>query len=136
PITISAPAWAAATNIVGGKPQIVANGTSITRPDTFTTTDQWSAQQWRPAIATTTRGNGMMIVIGAANGQTSTTGPQFARMLAQLGAKDAIQFDNRSSTELFLPNTTNHHCVTTHGACYTQQAGWERDIPVAISLSY
>ena len=135
-ITTSDPAWAAVTNVVGGKPQVVANGVAITQRDSFTTADQWSAQQWRPALATTTSGKGMMIVIGAANGQTSTTGPQFARMLAQLGAKDAIQFDNRSSTELFLAGTNNRHCVTAHGACYTQQAGWERDIPVAISLRY
>jgi hypothetical protein len=122
---------------MGGKPQVVKNHTPITIKDAYTTNDQWYAQQWRPAIATTTTGKGMLVVIGGLRGATSTTGAQFARMLAQLGAKDAMQFDNRSSTELFLPRPLRGGCATSnYGTCYTMSPGWERSIPVAISLNY
>jgi hypothetical protein len=73
----------------------------------------------------------MMLVAGAPTG-TSTSGPQFARLLVAFGARNALQFDNRSSTELFRPRPDNGTC-THAGACITQY-GWERDIPLATML--
>ena len=136
-ISTSDPAWSNVSDVMGGKPQVVKNHTAITAKDAYTTNDQWYSQQWRPAIATTTTGKGMLIVIGGLHGATSTTGVQFARMLAALGAKNAIQFDNRSSSELFLTRPNHGGCATTNsGTCYTMSPGWERTIPVATSLTY
>jgi len=136
-VSVPDPAWAGVSDVMGGKPQVVKNGTPITTRDTYTTADQWDAEQWRPAIATTTHGNGMFIVIGGLNGGTSTTGAQFARMLAQLNISNAMQFDNRSSTELYVPRPSRGGCVTRKsGTCYTMMPRWERDIPVAVTLNY
>jgi hypothetical protein len=134
-MSVADPAWADVTDVIGGKPQVVTDGVPTSKRDQWTTYDQWANPQWRPAIATTTSGRGMMVVIGSRTG-TSTTGSQFARMLAQLGVKNAMQLDNRSSTELFAPHPNFGGCVSTHGTCYSEASGWERAIPVAITLSY
>lgn len=124
-------AWTRVTEVMSGKPVLVTNGAAITARPPNTTSDQWDAEQWRPAIATRTDGKAMMLVAGSPTG-TSTTGAQFARLLVAFDARDAIQFDNRSSTELYRPRPSNGTCSHA-GACYTQW-GWERDIPLATML--
>jgi hypothetical protein len=134
-ITVNDPAWNDVTDIMGGKPQVVRHGVPLSTRPSYVTADQWSAEQWRPALATK-NGYGMMIAIGASRGRISTTTPQFGHILAQLGVKDAMQFDNRSSTELFASTFSAGTCSTRFGACYTQYSRYERTIPVATGLYY
>ena len=96
-----------------------------------TTGDQWYAEQWRPAIATRRDGRAMMLIAGSPSG-ASTSGAQFARLLVAFDARDALQFDNRSSTELYRRHPSNGSC-THAGNCKTEW-GWERDIPAATML--
>ena len=124
-------AWSRVTEVMSGKPVLVTNGTAAIAKPENTTSDQWYAEQWRPAIATRTDGKAMMLVAGSPT-STSTTGAQFGRLLVAFGAQNAIQFDNRSSTELYRPHPNNGSCSHT-GACNTQW-GWERDIPLATML--
>lgn len=123
--------WTRVTEVMSGKPVLVTNGTAITSKPANTTSDQWDAEQWRPAIATRTDGKAMMLVAGSPTG-ASTTGAQFGRLLVAFGARTAIQFDNRSSTELYRPRPDNGSCSYA-GACNTQW-DWERDIPLATML--
>lgn len=132
-ITFTQPdaAWAGVTEVMSGKPVMVTNGVAAVAKPANTTSDQWYAEQWRPAIATRTDGRAMLVVAGAPTGQ-STSGSQFARLLVAFGARNALQFDNRSSTELYRPRPSNGTCANA-GACITQY-GWERDIPLATVL--
>jgi hypothetical protein len=87
-------------------------------------------------------GQGWLIMIGSTNGLngTSLTGAQFGRVLAALGAKNALQLDNRHSTELFLhasaSTPSNGLCAGGPGACYTVEPHYERSIPEAAYLTY
>jgi hypothetical protein len=137
-MTTSAKAWASVTDIISGKPQVVTNGTPLTTKPSYVTDDQWYPQQFRPAIATSQDGHGWFIIIGSTHGinGTSLTGAQFARVLAQLGAKNALQLDNRHSTELYLPNPTNGMCASGSGTCHTLMPHYERYIPEAAYLTY
>ena len=132
-VTFTGPdaAWAGVTEVMSGKPVTVSNGIAAIARPANTTADQWYAEQWRPAIATRTDGRAMMLVAGAPRG-ASTSGAQFARLLVAFGARNALQFDNRSSTELFRPRPRDGTCGSA-GACITQY-GWERDIPLATML--
>jgi len=49
----------------------------------------------------------------------------WARMLTQMGAQNALGFDNNSSAELYRPGTAP---LTAFD--------WERSIPSAVALSY
>jgi hypothetical protein len=134
-VTQPASAWTAVTDTMAGKPMVVVNGKAISHRPADTTDDQWYSQQWRPAIATTAGGRAAMVVIGATGwGSQSTKGAQFGRMLQQLGYTDAIEFDNRSSTELFRPTPNDGSCRSS-GSCQSMYRGWERDIPAATVLS-
>ncbi|HEX3332456.1 MAG TPA: phosphodiester glycosidase family protein [Gaiellales bacterium] len=132
-LTVTQPdaAWAKVTEVMSGKPVLVTSGAAITTKPANTTSDQWDAEQWRPAIATRTDGKAMMLVAGSPTG-SSTTGAQFGRLLVAFGARDAIQFDNRSSTELYRLRPNDGTCSHA-GVCNTQW-GWERDIPLATML--
>src|SRR5204862_3073126 len=96
-VTVTEPdaAWTQVTEVMSGKPVLVTNGAAITTRPPNTTSDQWDAEQSRPAIATRMDGKAMMLVAGSPNG-TSTTGAQFGRVLVAFGARNALQFDNRS----------------------------------------
>jgi hypothetical protein len=124
-------AWAAVTDVMAGKPILVHGGVAAVAKPGNTTSDQWYAEQWRPAIATRRDGKAMMLIAGSPSG-TSTSGAQFARLLVAFGARDALQFDNRSSTELYRPHPDNGTCAYA-GRCTTEW-GWERDIPAATML--
>jgi Phosphodiester glycosidase len=124
-------AWAAVTDVMAGKPILVKQGVGAVARPANTTSDQWYAEQWRPAIATRRDGRAMLLIAGSSTG-ASTTGAQFARLLVAFGARDALQFDNRSSTELYRPHPSNGSCSYA-GICKTEW-NWERDIPAATML--
>jgi Phosphodiester glycosidase len=124
-------AWAAVTDVMAGKPILVHGGVAAVAKPANTTGDQWYAEQWRPAIATRRDGRAMMLIAGSPTG-SSTSGAQFARLLVSFGARDALQFDNRSSTELYRPHPSNGSCSHA-GVCETEWQ-WERDIPAATML--
>jgi len=131
-VTVTQPdaAWTRVSEVMSGKPILVTDGAAKTAKPSNTTSDQWYAEQWRPAIATRTDGKAMMLVAGSPG--TSTTGAQFGRLLVAFGARQAIQFDNRSSTELYRPHPNNRTC--SHAGTCNTQGNWERDIPLATML--
>ncbi len=133
-IAISEPdaAWASVTDVMSGKPILVQGGVAAVAKPANTTGDQWFAEQWRPAIATRTDGRAMMLVAGSTSGQ-STSGSEFSRLLVAFGARNALQFDNRSSTELYRPHPGDGTCSYA-GSCQTED-DWERPIPAATVLS-
>jgi hypothetical protein len=136
--TMSPPAWAKVTDVISGKPQVVRNGTPMITKPRYVSSDQWYPEQFRPAIASTSNGHGWFIMIGSVRGinGTSLTGAQFARVLAQLGAKNALQLDNRHSTEIYLKHPTNGMCLSGTGTCHTLMPHYERSIPEAAYLTY
>ncbi len=129
--------WAKVTDVISGKPLVVKNGQALTQKPSYVTDDQWYPEQLRPAIASTAT-QGWMITIGSVNGAhgQSLTGVQFGRVLQALGARTALQFDNRHSTELYLPSPTNGQCSASAGTCHTIAPGYERAIPDAVDLTY
>lgn len=141
-MTTSDRAWQPVSDVISGKPQVVKDGQPLTTKPAYVTDDQWYPQQYRPAIATSTTGQGWLIIIGSTHGLngTSLTGVQFGRVLAALGAKNALQLDNRHSSELFLHASasvpSNGLCSGGPGACYTIQPHYERSIPEAAYLTY
>jgi hypothetical protein len=137
-VTMSPAAWAKVTDVISGKPQVVTNGTAMVKKPSYVSSDQWYPEQFRPAIASSRDGHGWFIMIGSVRGinGTSLTGVQFARVLAQLGAKDALQLDNRHSTEIYLPRPSNGMCASGTGTCHTLMPNYERSIPEAAYLTY
>jgi hypothetical protein len=117
-------AWANVQDVMGGKPQLVAGGRAITQRPSYVDSWQWDNAHWRPAVVRTNDGHGWLLVVGAKNG-VGVKGLTWAKMLVQLGARDAMGFDNNSSTELFRP-----------GANPLTAYGYERDIPSATYLAY
>jgi hypothetical protein len=116
--------WSAVDDAMGGKPQLVSNGTAITTRPNFVDPWQWDNPHWRPAVVKSASGKGWLVVAGGSRGvgiQAST----WARMLVQMGAREAMGFDNNSSTELYRPGVTP---ITAYG--------YERYIPSATILSY
>ena len=117
--------WGNVTDVTGGKPMLVEGGRAISsRPDSI---DPWQwdcgGGCWRPALVRS--GNsGWMILIGGKGG-AGLTMPKFASVLADMGATDAMGFDNNNSAELWRPG---HRPITGYG--------YERLLPTATSLSY
>jgi hypothetical protein len=116
--------WDVVDDVMGGKPQLVNNGIAIAARPTFMDPWQWDNPHWRPAVVKTAAGQGWLVVAGGSNGVgiQSTT---WAKMLVQMGARNAMGFDNNSSTELYRPGVAP---VTAYG--------YERYIPSATFLSY
>lgn len=117
--------WGNVTDITGAKPLLVDGGRAIsTRPDSV---DPWQwdcgGGCWRPALVRA-GGSAWMILIGGKGGMGLTM-PKFATVLADMGATDALGFDNNNSAELWRPG---HKPITGYG--------YERLLPTATSLSY
>ena len=122
-VTTDPSGWDTVQDVMGGKPQLVADGRAITQRPSYVDSWQWDNAHWRPAVVRTAT-HGWLIVVGGKNG-VGIHGLTWARMLAQMGAVDAMGFDNNSSTELFRP-----------GGIPLTAYGYERDIPSATYLSY
>ena len=119
--------WARVTDTMGGKPQLVRNGMPQTLLLSYVDPWQWQYPHWRPAIVqkgTTAKGQGWMVLVGGANA-VGIRGSTFARMLVQMGATNAMGFDNNSSAELFRPGVNP---ITAYG--------FERQIPAATYLTF
>jgi hypothetical protein len=117
--------WGNVTDLTGGKPMLVDAGHAIsTRPDSV---DPWQwdcgGGCWRPALVRA-GGSAWMILIGGKSGMGLTM-PKFATVLADMGATDALGFDNNNSAELWRPG---HRPITGYG--------YERLLPTATSLAY
>jgi hypothetical protein len=117
--------WSNVTDIAGGKPMLVSGGRAISsRPDSI---DPWQwdcgGGCWRPALVRS-GSSAWMILIGGKGGDGLTM-PKFAGVLADMGATDAMGFDNNNSAELWRPG---HRPITGYG--------YERLLPTATTLSY
>jgi hypothetical protein len=123
-VTTDPAGWDAVGDVMGGKPQLVANGRAITQQPSYVDSWQWDNAHWRPAIVRAANGQGWMVVEGGKNG-VGVKGLTWAKMLEQMGARDAMGFDNNSSTEMFRP-----------GALPVTAYGYERDITSATYLAY
>jgi hypothetical protein len=130
-ITTDTPRWAGVQDVMGGKPRLVKNGqVSYPIPNgnpPMMSSDgwQWRYPHWRPAVAET-KTRGWLIITGGVHYGDGVYGWNWGKMLVQLGAQNAMGFDNNSSTELFVPGT----------GTYTFSPGWERPITEATALSY
>ena len=94
------------------------------RPDSI---DPWQwacgGGCWRPALVRS--GNSAWMILIGGRGGAGLTMPKFARVLADMGATDAMGFDNNNSAELWRPG---HRPITGYG--------YERLLPTATTLSY
>jgi hypothetical protein len=117
--------WSTVTDVTGGKPMLVNEGHAVsTRPASI---DPWQwdcgGGCWRPALVRA-GGSAWMILIGGKGG-SGLTMPKFANVLADMGATNALGFDNNNSAELWRPG---HTPITAYG--------YERLLPTATSLAY
>jgi hypothetical protein len=63
--------WDTVTDVMGGKPQLVANGRAIAQRPSYVDSWQWDNAHWRPAIVRADNGQGWMLVAGGKNGVAS-----------------------------------------------------------------
>jgi hypothetical protein len=126
-VNIDAAGWEPVADVMGGKPQLVTNGRAITTRPSSVDSWQWTCGGgcWRPALVRSSGGQGWLVVAGGPQGSGMTM-PVFARVLQQLGARQALGFDNNGSTELYQPGS----------APITAVPGWERSLPTATTLFY
>jgi hypothetical protein len=130
-ITVDAEAWSHVSDVMGGKPQLVKNGkvqypTAWQDPPMMSGDGwQWEYPHWRPAVAETAT-RGWMIITGGVHYGNGVYGWNWGKMLVQLGAQNAMGFDNNSSTELFAPGN----------GTWSFSPGWERQITEASALFY
>jgi hypothetical protein len=124
--------WRGVSEVMGGKPIMVRKGVArYTQPGgnpPMMSSDgwQWQYRHWRPALVQAKNGYGWMIITGGVHYGDGVYGWDWSRMLLQLGAKNAIGFDNNSSTE-----------IDARGVGHWSFApGWERDITEATAVSY
>jgi len=118
--------WSSVSDVMGGKPELVSGGVAISSRPTIVDSWQWTCGGgcWRPALMRTSSGRGSLILIGARGG-SGLTMLSFARVLRQLGAQQAIGFDNNGSAEMYRPG---HRPYTGYG--------YERWLPTATTLRY
>jgi phosphodiester glycosidase len=117
--------WSNVTDLTGGKPMLVSDGRAVSsRPDSI---DPWQwdcgGGCWRPALVRS--GNSAWMILIGGKGGAGLTMPKFAGVLADMGATDAMGFDNNNSAELWRPG---HRPITGYG--------YERLLPTATTLSY
>jgi hypothetical protein len=118
--------WGSVSDVMGGKPELVSGGVAISTRPASVDSWQWTCGGgcWRPALMRTNSGRGSLILIGARRG-SGLTMRSFARVLRQLGAQQAIGFDNNGSAEMYRPG---HRPYTAYG--------YERWLPTATTLRY
>lgn len=130
-VTVDAEAWSHVSDVMGGKPQLVRNGkveypTAWQDPPMMSGDGwQWEYPHWRPALAET-KTRGWLIITGGVHYGDGVYGWNWGKMLVQLGAENAIGFDNNSSTEFYAPGN----------GTWTFSPGWERPITEATALFY
>jgi len=125
-ITGDAAGWANVDDVMGGKPQLVTNGTPVTTRPGMVDPWQWTCGGgcWRPALVRSSGGYGWFLLAGSSDGGGLTM-PVFARMLKQLGARQAMGFDNNGSAEMYRPTTWVRTAY-----------GYQRDLATATGLFY
>ena len=118
--------WRAVSDVMGGKPELVTGGVAISSRPAIVDSWQWTCGGgcWRPALMRTNSGRGSLVLIGSRGG-SGLTMLTFARVLRQLGAEQAIGFDNNGSAEMYRPG---HRPYTGYG--------YERWLPTATTLRY
>ena len=131
PVTLDDAGWGKVTDAIGGKPQLVRNGVAtyptpwfnppMMSPDGW----QWEHQHYRPAVVQTRTGYGWLAITGGPY-EVGVYGWDWGRMLVQLGAENAMGFDNNSSTEIFSLSAGRH----------TYWHGYQRPIVDATAVSY
>ena len=130
-ISTDTPRWAAVTDVMGGKPRLVKGGrvqyplAHVNPPMMSSDGWQWDYPHWRPAVAETAT-HGWLIITGGVKYGDGVYGWNWGKMLVQLGAQNAIGFDNNSSTEMYVPGR----------GTWTFSPGWERQITEATALAY
>jgi hypothetical protein len=132
-LTISTdnPRWAGVSDVMGGKPRLVKDGRVsypapwVNPPMMSSDGWQWDYPHWRPAVAETAT-RGWLIITGGVRYGDGVPGWNWGKMLVQLGARNAIGFDNNSSTELYVPGR----------GTWTFSPGWQRQITEATALTY
>ena len=120
--------WGAASSVMDGKFQMVANGVAKTRypgwPDSWPWYCQGSGWGCVRAAVAQKGGHGWLVVVRGKYG-TGLTMPDFARVLAQLGVTNAMGFDSNTHADFWrrggLPITSD---------------GWEPGAPAATLLHY
>jgi hypothetical protein len=119
-VTLDDKGWNTATSIVDGKYQMVSNGVAHTRypgwPDSWPWYCQGIGSGCVRAVVAETHTQGWLIT-ETATGGNGLTMPDFARVLAQLGATNAMGFDSNSHADFWRkgasPITAFGHEPTT-----------------------
>lgn len=120
--------WTQVDDVMGGKPQLVRSGRAVASRPAYVEDWQWGEHHWRPALVQGRDGRNWLAVTGGAGSypwDDGVTAPTWAAMLRQMGARNAMGFDNNSSTELYRP-----------GARPVTAYGYERSVALAVALSY
>ncbi|HYX87308.1 MAG TPA: phosphodiester glycosidase family protein [Gaiellales bacterium] len=131
-VSVNSTRWAKVAEVMGGKPRLVKKGvarytTPWANPPMMSSDGwQWKYKHWRPALVQAKNGYGWMIITGGIKYGDGVYGWNWSRMLQQLGAKNAIGFDNNSSTELDAAGVGH----------WSFQPGWQRDIAEATAVAY
>jgi hypothetical protein len=120
--------WGAATNVMDGKFQMVANGVAQTRYPGWSDSWPWYCQGtgWgcvRAAIGTK-GAHGWLVVVKGKYG-TGLTMPDFARVLVQLGVSNAMGFDSNTHADFWR-----------RGGKPITADGWEPGAPAATLLHF
>jgi hypothetical protein len=107
-VTLDDKGWNAAASIADGKYQMVSGGVAHTRYPGWPDSWPWYCQGTgrgcvRAAVAeTTTHG---WLIVEAGSGGSGLTMPDFARVLAKLGAINAMGFDSNSHADFWRTGT-------------------------------
>ena len=127
-VTLSDVGWGAAATIMDGKFEMVSNGAAHTTypgwPDSWPWYCQGVGHGCVRAVVATTPSEGWMVVESASGGNGLTM-PDYARVLAQLGATNVMGFDSNSHADFWRS-----------GASPITAFGYEPGAPAASMLSY
>jgi len=126
-VTLDDAGWNPATNIMDGKFRMVDNGVAETTYPGWAESWPWYCQGVgtgcvRAATATTTTHGWLIVEAAGTNGLTM---PDFARVLQQLGATNAMAFDSNTHSDFWA---RGHTPISGNGT--------EPAVPIATMLSY